>query len=149
MEEEEDPRKYQIPLLLDQIAAILKLVEENRNQLTGPLTLDLTERINQLGRAVKKFKELNNQVYKEAEINMDKLTRDTLKNPNLDAETRQVLIRERQLEERAKHLKNELEETLEKLALGPKQAAQPEGLKMKKRRQKFKRLGANKDWKPL
>lgn len=145
--EENDPRANQIPHLLDQITAMLKIIEENSDKVSN-IPPETFERLNNLGKIMKKFRETTIQSYEEIHLNMDKMTRETLANPKLEAEQRAILIRERQLEDRARNMKRKFDTLLEQMAAMPKMLRQqPE--KVVKRHRKFKRLGSKKDWKPL
>lgn len=132
--------------LLNQVAELLKQVQDHKAPISNisPETIDQLSRLEQ---AVEMFNELNHNVNKASDIDIDFLRAELYRSTTQTPKNKQFLLRARKLEQDAKKLQAYLAKSLNHKS-SSKSTLNKEEQAAKNFRKKFRSLGS-KGWMPL
>ena len=106
--------KNPIEVLLMQANEILHYFQEHRGSIADNITPKLLEDLDKLEQTFAQFNELNAKVFKESNINIERLKADALRSPNLTQKDKQLFQRAKDIERQARSLQFSLSKAMER-----------------------------------
>lgn len=143
--------KNPLERLLNEVGDMLKLVQEHKGEINQNLTPEFFLQLEKLEQTVDIFNEINNEVYKAANIDLEALTKQALKSPDLSDRDKTMFARAKQIEKDARtlKLKNAWVTSMSKSVPKPTKDKEVEKKNIKERRKRFKSRGQERGWIPL
>ncbi len=142
--------KSPIEVLLMQANDILRYFHDHKGSIAENMTPKLLEDLDKLEQAFAQFKELNEKVFKESNIDVERLKAEAMRSPNYSQKDKKLFQRAKEIEREARNMQLSLSKAMER---GKRENAgaskDPLKRKIKERRKLFKPLGGDKKWIPL
>jgi hypothetical protein len=144
-------KKPSLDQLLVEMSEILKIIQNQEGPISQNLTPEVVVNLEILESAIPIFSQYQQETFKEANIDIEHLVKDTLESSNTDPRTRQLLKRAKDIEKDARILQLAYSKAIER-GKGRKQVKRSTDTnkqQLKERRKLFKPLGGDKNWIPL
>lgn len=139
-----------VEALLGVIADILKVIPLHQGSITQNITPETLNELEKLEAAMAKFEELNKATFQNANIEIDKLRRETLDSDKITPKQKQLLKKSQEIEKEARNLQAQYAYIVAQ-SKGKMPTARTESQKktIKDRRNRYKPIGGDKKWIPI
>ncbi len=142
-----------VEILLGVVADIIKAIPIHQGPISRNLTPEVMMELDRLEKAMGEFRDINKQSYKTANVDIDKLRRETFSSEQITPKQKQILIRALEIENEARALQSQYAQVL---AMNKIEAARLTGTgkegekrEIKDRRKRYKPIGGDKKWIPI
>ena len=136
--------RQEIENLLLQVTEMLGKIQNRKDDFAKNTSLEMLNQLNHLEKAIEFFNLINQEDLKAANIDLEQLKADSVKNNSISEKDKELLKRAQEVEKEAHQIKNQLFENSKKE--NKKNQKSPAQKTARDRRNRFKPLGGNKNW---